>query len=262
MTGACEGFWLRNLGPAAHALRGYWPVFLLLQVCVGLLTAGYYVAAPFRDAAHALLVWKQSGGLFFVAAATVFSGALLPEGLKALLRPRGYRPPDPAGWLHLCSLMVFLGIAVDGFYRLQCRMFGEADGLGVVVLKVLVDQLLYAPLFALPFVLVWFEWKENGYGIRKTMDSVGPSLFRRRLPGLYLPNLLFWVPSLSALYALPGELQFLLFIFINAAWCLLMVLIAREVSAHEDGGDGVQARGGADSSKGISGASRQRDSKS
>ena len=256
------GFWRRNFGPASHALRNYWPAFLALQVCAGLLVAGYYAVSPVREAAHWLQGWKEYGGLLFVAAATVFSGALLPEGLKALLRPQGYRPLDAAGWLHLGILMAFLGIAVDAFYGFQSRWFGEADGAGVVVLKILVDQLLYAPLFALPVVLVWFAWKENGYDIRRTAGAVHPSFFLSRLPALYLPNLLFWVPSLAALYALPGELQFLLFIPINAAWCLLLVLIAREVSARGDSAVGVQARARAASSNPIVGAARQSDSRS
>ncbi len=259
---ATDGFWRRNLGPASHALRTCWPVFLILQACAGLLVVGYYTVGPIRETAHWMLGWKESGGLLFVAAATVFSGAVFPEGLKALLRPRGYRPLDAVGWLHLGALMALLGIAVDAFYRLQGHWFGEADGATVVVLKMLVDQLVYAPFFALPVVLVWFEWKENGYDLRSTAASVRPSLFRHRLPRLYLPNLLFWVPSLVALYALPGDLQFLLFIFINAAWCLLMVLIASEVSVHEDDAGAAQVRGGAESSNGTTGASRQRDSRS
>jgi hypothetical protein len=57
-----------------------------------------------------------------------------------------------------------------------------------------------------------------------------PSVFLQRLIPLYLPNLLFWVPALIALYSLPTELQFLLYLFLNGAWCLLMIFIAREMS--------------------------------
>ena len=57
-----------------------------------------------------------------------------------------------------------------------------------------------------------------------------PALFIKRLAPLFVPNVIFWVPALSALYALPTELQFLLFVFLNGAWCLLMIFIAREMS--------------------------------
>jgi hypothetical protein len=82
----------------------------------------------------------------------------------------------------------------------------------------------------MPFVVVWFAWKEHGYRLRPTLAALPPSLFIKRLAPLFVPNVIFWVPALIALYALPTELQFLLFVFLNGAWCLLMVFIVREMT--------------------------------
>jgi hypothetical protein len=99
-----------------------------------------------------------------------------------------------------------------------------------VALKILVDQLVFAPLFALPLVVVWFAWQKNSYRWGRTRAALTPSVFFQRLIPLYLPNLFFWVPALIALYSLPTELQFLLYLFLNSASCLLMIFIASEMS--------------------------------
>ena len=93
-----RGFWATSLAPAGMALKLYWPAFLALQIFAGLLAAGYYASGAVRDVAHWLLEWKSAGGLLFVVAANIFSGAVLPEMLKAWLRPAGrsirYLTPD------------------------------------------------------------------------------------------------------------------------------------------------------------------------
>lgn len=225
-----SNFWRASIGPAWGALRLYWPAFVGLQVFSALLVVGYYTGGPVKAVAHWLLGWKEAGGLLFVVAANIFSGAVLPEMLKARLRPPGRPTPTWGDWLHLAGLMAIFGVAVDTFYRLQGWWFEGFTGWTGLALKILVDQFGYALFFAMPFVVVWFAWKEHGYRISSTMAALRPALFLERLAPLFVPNVIFWVPALIALYALPTELQFLLFVFLNGAWCLLMIFIAREMS--------------------------------
>lgn len=248
-----RGFWATSLAPAGAALKLYWPAFFGLQIFAGLLALGYYKSGAVQEVAHWLLEWKSAGGLLFVVGANIFSGALLPEVLKAWLRPPGRPAPTWRDWVHLSGLMAILGLAVNEFYRAQGQWFDGFDWVTAVALKILVDQIGFALLFALPLVVVWFAWQENRYSWGKTWAALTPPAFLQRLIPLYLPNLLFWVPALIALYALPTELQFLLYLFLNGAWCLLMIFIAQEMSGTAE----VQAP-----SNGRTGASRQRDSKS
>ena len=225
-----SGFWRSSTGPARKALGLYWPAFVGLQIFSALLVVGYYAGGPVKVVAHWLLGWKEAGGLLFVVAANIFSGAVLPEALKARLRPPGRPAPTWGDWLNVAGLMAILGVAVDTFYRMQGWWFEGFMGVKAVALKILVDQFGYALFFAMPFVVVWFAWKEHGYRLAPTIAALKPSLFVKRLAPLFVPNVMFWVPALSALYALPTELQFLLFVFLNGAWCLLMIFIAREMS--------------------------------
>lgn len=225
-----SGFWRASIGPARKALSLYWPAFVGLQIFSALLVVGYYAGGPVKAVANWLLAWKEAGGLMFVVAANIFSGAVLPELLKARLRPLGRPVPTWGDWLHVAGLMSILGVAVDTFYRMQGWWFGEVTGVTAVALKILVDQFVYALFFAMPMVVVWFTWKEHGYRLAPTIAALKPSLFVKRLAPLFVPNVMFWVPALIALYALPTELQFLLFVFLNGAWCVLMIFIAREMS--------------------------------
>lgn len=234
---ARSGFWAFVFAPALRALRVYWPVFVALQSCGILLAIGYFTSGGVRAAAEWLLGWKMSGGLVFVAGAGVLSGAVLPEAFKAVLRPAGSRGLDAAGWLHLCVLMAVLAVAVDFFYGLQAWWFGGLTGVTALAVKIFVDQFGYALFIAMPFVLMWFEWKSHGYAIRPLGALMRPYVFVPRLMRLFVPNLMFWVPSLVALYSMPAEMQFLLYFFINAAWCLLLVLMAREIAGDDAAGE-------------------------
>lgn len=224
------GFLGGNLALAVRALRVYWPVFLALQACAVLFALGYYWWSPAHAAADAILRWRQSGGIAFVVGASVFSGAILPEACKALLRPPGYRPLTLGGWAHIVSLMAVIGLTVDVFYRQQGRWFVGIEPPLSVAIKIAVDQFAFALFVILPFVVIWFAWKEEGYSVRRTLAVLRPRLFLERIPPIFLPNLMFWVPALIALYTLPTELQFVMWLFINAAWCLVMIFVARAES--------------------------------
>ncbi len=217
--------------PALQAMRLYWPAFVALQLAAVATVVGYYSSETVRTVAHELLSWKQAGGMAFVAAANVLSGAVIPELLKAGLRPPGRVKPGLADWIHLIALMAILGVMIDVFYNLQGTWFGAGRGIGTLAVKILVDQFIYTLFFAVPVIVAWFAWKENGYSLTRTARKLRPALFAERIPPLFIPNCIFWIPSLIAVYSLPTQLQFLLFIFLNGAWCLVMVFIARETSA-------------------------------
>ena len=215
------------IGPALAGLRLYWPVLLGLQGAAIGIALLYWTVPAFAARADHLGVMKERAGLWFVVVAGILSGAMLPELLKACLRPPGYHRPTIADLAHLCGLIGLLTVAVDGFYRLQGWWLGEGTEWWRVVAKVAVDQLGFALFVAVPTIVLAFEWRARGYSLRQLRRVMDRRFFLDRVPPLYVPNVMVWAPALLGLYALPTGLQFLVFLMINATWCVLMVFIAR-----------------------------------
>lgn len=217
----------RLLAPALEALRIYWPALLLLQLCAGAVAIGYFNSAGFREIAAGLMEYKKAGGIWFVIIANILSGGVVPELLKWKLRPPGRKGPGLIGLIHLFGLMALLGVGINAFYAFQGVMFGSGPEPWRIAVKILADQGAYTPLVVTPTVILWYAWKEFGYSWARVLRELSPREILRRSVVLYTPNLMFWFPCLVALYSLPTELQFLLFLFLNAAWCILMVFIAQ-----------------------------------
>ena len=43
----------------------------------------------------------------------------------------------------------------------------------------------------------------------------------------------FWIPGLSGIYAMPQQLQFVLFLFVEAAWSLIIIHVAKSALRFE-----------------------------
>lgn len=214
----------------AHALTGmrvYGRAMLVIQGMAVLLVVGYFSSPAVQEFCLHVTEWKERGGWAFAALATIVSGGVLPELIKWKLRPASVPAPTAGELAHLLVMFAILGIAVERFYWIQDQWWGGGRDPLTLGLKILVDQCGYTLLFALPFITVWFFWKESGYQIRETWAAVRSSAFPRRVMELFAPNLSFWVPVLICLYSLPQPLQFILFLIVNTAWCLLLVFIAR-----------------------------------
>ncbi len=218
--------------PALRALKAYWPAVVALQMAAVLVAVFYYQSARFREIADLLMAWKMAGGILFVVVANIISGAVIPESIKLILRPKGRPAPTVLDWLHVCVLMGALGWMVNAFYAFQSRIFGDGPEFWRVVIKMLCDQFGYSLFIAVPIILIWFAWRQQGYSFRRLCQVLSVEYFLKNVPPMFAPNVLFWAPALLGLYALPGELQFLMFLFLNAAWCMIMIFIAREL--HHD----------------------------
>ncbi len=217
---------------AIQGLRLYWPAVVAMQLAAGLSVLAYNLSASFRAFADHLAIWKTAGGLWFAALATIISGGVIPEILKAFLRPKGRRAPSPGEILHQFTYFGVTGILVERFYALQAMWLGNGREPWRLASKIFVDQFGYTLFIATPLLITWFAWRENGYGLTKTFRALTPKLIEARLPPLFIPNVIFWAPSLIFVYALPQPLQFILFIFLNAGWCILAIFIARSQISH------------------------------
>jgi hypothetical protein len=223
--------WIRSGGqllqPGVRAFRAYRVLFLGIQGAAAVFLALYFLSPEVRGFCETLADWKRAGGWWFASLMTAFSGVVVPELLKWKLRPAGLARPTAGELIHQMVLFAILGAMVDQFYQWQTVWFGPAKGLGIVLVKIFVDQFLYSLFLANPFAVAWFLWREQGYRFGATLRAFRPGLFRERVLQIWATGLFFWPPLLLGLYALPVGLQFVAFLFANCAWGILMVFIAR-----------------------------------
>lgn len=207
--------------------RAYGPVFVGIQATAALAVAAYFLLPPVREAAEAMLRWKQAGGIWFSGIACIITGGVIPELLKWKFRPAHLPVPTPLELVHQFGIFAIGGMMVDGFYRLQAVWFGDSAAWPVLLVKIGVDQFIYSPFLANPLVVVWFLWRECGYNPVATVRACSWALLRDRTLQIWSTGVVFWPPLLIALYSLPASLQFIAFLFANCAWGIVLVFIAR-----------------------------------
>jgi hypothetical protein len=223
--------WVRAGGlllqPGLRAFQTYRVLFLGIQGGAAVFLAVYFLSPGVREACGELADWKRAGGWWFASWTAMLSGVVVPELLKWKLRPPGLPNPTVGELVHQMGLFAILGAMVDQFYQWQTVWFGPAEGLGILLLKIFVDQFLYSLFITNPIAVGWFFWREHGYRMGSTLRALRPGLFRERVLPMWATGLVFWSPLLLVIYALPAALQFVAFLFANCAWGILMVFIAR-----------------------------------
>ena len=120
---------------------------------------------------------------------------------------------------------------IDGaaLYRLLAWLFGTGTDLGTIAKKVVVDQFVSTPLASIPFSVLAFLWAERGFtgsGLATALRT--PGEFRGRWATLLVTAWAFWLPVLAFVFAMPADLQFPLFVVIQAAWSLLLVAVSAD----------------------------------
>ena len=224
---------LRDLArPGLRAIRANWRPFLLLQAAALAFVIAYFNVDALRGAMADLAAFRERVGVAFTMVAAAVAGAMLPEVAKALTQ-RGWRI-DRAKLIDTGFLVVFFalnGLLVDRFYALLGVVFGEAETLGVIAKKALVDQFLFTPLLATPYVAAGLSIRRHGYSIAGAWREFARSPARwyvARAVTLMLPGWCFWGPMVCLIYSLPGPLQVAMWAGAMGAWSLVMVFIGAE----------------------------------
>ncbi|MDX1682278.1 MAG: hypothetical protein R3336_04065, partial [Phycisphaeraceae bacterium] len=138
------------------------------------------------------------------------------------------------------SWLVFLtvfwatkGIEVDLLYRLQTWMFGDGRDPATLVVKVLVDQGVYVPIWAIPSTVLAFHLHDCRYRLKHAWQTLGPHWYRRRVVPLMLANLGVWIPAVTLIYCMPAPLQLPTQNLVLCLWSLMVIFIC------DDGQDPV-----------------------
>lgn len=201
---------------------------MLIQACVVGLVIAYYNVPAVADFANNLGVLKAQGGLPFAFIATAFAGVVLPEIFK-IASNDGRRLPV-AELAYMILVFGINGIIVDLLYRFLSYLFGNDNTFSTVALKVVVDQTFAAPLLFMPYFMLMVLWRHNGFNFAALRaDLKAMPLFVRIWPAIVV-GWAFWIPALCGIYAMPLKVQFVLFLFVEAAWSLIIIHVANSMN--------------------------------
>src|SRR6266568_8857638 len=198
------------------------PALVIQAITLGLLVA-YYANSSIANALNKFAEFKRTHGLPLVLVASITAGAIIPELFLILFFQRG-RPSrrNVRNLLFTIPVWGLDGTLVDLLYRSEAAWFGDVATLPVVAAKICVDQFGYNPLFAAPFGVLTYEWKNNGVSMRPLRHLFTFAHYRGKIIPTLLATWAVWIPLMAIIYSLPLALQFPLFGLALSFWVLLL----------------------------------------
>ncbi len=205
---------------------------LLIQALMLALLAAYYLSPAANRAFWELADYKARQGWKFVLVASVLAGAIVPEIFLICFFQRG-RPDrqNLHNLLFTIPIWALDGWIVDLLYRGEAAWLGNVVTIRVVLAKICVDQFGYNPLFADPFGVLTYEWKNRGF----SWESLGRTFtwphYRDKIVPTLCATWVVWIPLMAMIYSLPLALQFPLFSLALVFWVLLLTYMTNRFAA-------------------------------
>lgn len=201
------------------AKANFLPGSLVPLVMVAVLLA-YFYHAPSRAFIEQMAEVKARWGMWFSALAGIVAGAFVPEIMRVVLFQRGrVERRNFENLLFTIPVWCLMGLCVDLLYRYQVVWFGDEAKVSVVLAQTLVDQFLYNPFFAQPFLVWIYDWRNGGYRAPKNAFSRHYYMYHV-LPAL-IAGWTVWIPVVIVLYTLPEPVQVPLFALALSLWVMI-----------------------------------------
>ena|SRR5689334_5295470 len=204
---------------------------LFIQAVMLALAIAYYTNSATANALRQFADFKRAQGLPFVIVASILAGAIIPEVFLILFFQSG-RPHlrNLRNLAFTIPVWGFDGSLVDLMYRMEADWLGDVATLPVVLGKILIDQFGYNVLFAAPFGVLTYEWKNNGISLRPVCDLFSWRHYRDKIIPTLLATWAVWIPLMAIIYSLPLALQFPLFALALSFWVLLLIYMTNRFS--------------------------------
>lgn len=207
-----------------HAARvNLAPGLVLWAVAVAVVLA-YYQVDTVRVVLTRLADWKTEVGLLFALVSTAVFGGVIPLLFERL---RG-RSVSAGVVVFAVVFWAVKGVEVELLYRLQAFIFGHGTDPATLAKKVLVDQLVYVPCWAVPTMTVAYLWRDGGFRWTALKRRLRPGWYRRRAIPIMVANWGVWIPAVTCIYLMPLPLQLPLQNLTLCLWVLLLMVIARD----------------------------------
>ncbi len=203
--------------------------------CVGLaIVLGYFFVEPVRGLLDRVGAVKAEYGLWYSIPALAFFAGFLPFCFQALSADR--RRSFAMG--QLVFLLIFWGskgAEVDLLYRLQVVLFGDNREPWTIVKKVVVDQLVYVPVWAIPSTVIPYLWANKGFRWAPVSRALRGRWYRQLVLPVMLSNWMVWIPAVSMVYLFPPPLQLPIQNIIACLWaCMVLFMGHAEAAATPD----------------------------
>jgi hypothetical protein len=205
---------------------------LALEAAMATVVAVYYL----WPAGSALLAsygkWQHANGGLGNGICLAIAAGGLSELSLVCFQQKGRWTWANAESLGFKMIIFFIaGVIVYYFYRQQAVWWGTGTSFSVILSKVLVDQFGYSVIFSAPYYAILTRWYALRYsGAQLWKELKGDFLTDRVLPVL-VTNWIYWIPTVSFVYAMPTNLQPPLAAFATAIWGLLVAALGNEESA-------------------------------
>jgi hypothetical protein len=199
-----------------------WPALVIQALMLGLLIA-FYASPSVLAALLQLAEFKRRHGALFVILASVGAGAVVPELFLILFFQGAW--PNRRNLRNLLFTIPVWGLdgwLVDLLYRGEAALLGDVTSVPVVLAKIAIDQFGYNVLFAAPFGVLTYEWKNSGISLRPMRDLFTWSHYRDKILPTLVATWAVWIPLMAIIYSLPLALQFPLFTLALSFWVLLL----------------------------------------
>ncbi len=205
---------------------------LIVQLLTLAVVLGYYFYPPTRGWLDGLAEIKARWSYGYTAVATIVAGAVIPELLRIFVFQKGrIRRINASNLLFTVPFWCVMGVIVDFFYRCQAVWFGAEVTFAIVAKKVLVDQLLYTPLFASPVTAWVYDWKNQGFRSHGMARVFTAAYYRETIFPRVVAAWGVWIPVVSILYSLPTLLQIPLFVLALSLWVMLYTWMSEQETA-------------------------------
>lgn len=200
---------------------------ILLWAMALLVVGSYYVSDKAHAALDQLAVFKERWGYMFAIVSTALWGAAIPAAFLRIFH-RGH-VLTRGSFVFLVCFWGCKGAEVNWLYNLLARLVGTDTSLRTVVIKSCLDQLLYAPLWAVPTLALAYLWRDKNFSWRRTRAALDRHFYEKTALPMLLANWGVWIPTVAAIYALPLGLQLPMQ---NLALCLWSLMLAIMTPAH------------------------------
>ena len=169
--------------------------------------------------------WQEAFGWKAVVVSRILFNGLIPGVF--LLAVKEVRPRRPYATIFAQTAFgCVFGLLCDAFFRLQGAWFGLGTEISTLVIKTLVDQLVWTVLLIAPANALFFFWVSRDFSFRRVRLEWPKrgAVSELVLPNL-IPNWFVGVPVIFLNYAFPLDLQIHINGLVSAFWMLMCLQI-------------------------------------